>query len=29
MPPPEGNQSAGREGGAGEVKKYVTISDIS
>ena len=28
-PPLEGNQEAGREGGAGQVNKYVKISDIA
>ena len=27
LPPPEINQEAGRVGGAGQTKKYVTISD--
>ena len=28
-PHPEGYKEAGREGGAGQVKKYVTISDTA
>ena len=29
FPPLEGNKEAGRVGGVGQVKKYVTISDIA